>query len=279
MCPRKYEVNDEMASRWVERHRRGDSFRKIGLDEGVERRVVARVVKDFKAEQYVNERAATLRDVRAEFIREHLKTLQIAGGFLLELTVAPSIVRNYCSYPSDIALKLHQMIEDKMPSQRPPFLSAAPLNPNQYTHAREKEAKIIVSDLQEHLPEQWEQVEQWQNMSRRYTENLEQLKKQAEDKGIELPLFEAGLRECLDSMAKFLREDNLPPIPKNLESAADVALWLFKNATTRELLKPFHDNLQALENEYAKLEDMLNPFELRKALLERECRHCPLPQG
>lgn len=279
MCPRKYEVNDEMASRWVERHRRGDSFRKIGLDEGVERRVVARVVKDFKAEQYVNERAATLRDVRAEFIREHLKTLQIAGGFLLELTVALSIVRNYCSYPSDIALKLHQMIEDKMPSQRPPFLSAAPLNPNQYKHAREKEAKIIVSDLQEHLPEQWEQVEQWQNMSRRYTENLEQLKKQAEDKGIELPLFEAGLRECLDSMAKFLREDNLPPIPKNLESAADVALWLFKNATTRELLKPFHDNLQALENEYAKLEDMLNPFELRKALLERECRHCPLPQG
>lgn len=279
MCPRKYEVNDEMACRWVERHRRGDSFRKIGLDEGVERRVVARVVKDFKAEQYINERAATLRDVRAEFIREHLKTLQIAGGFLLELTVAPSILRNYCAYPSDIALKLRQMIEDKMPSQRPPFLSATPLNPNQYKHAREKEAKIIVSDLQEHLPEQWEQVEQWQNMARRYTENLEQLKKQAEDKDIELPLFEAGLRECLDSMAKFLREDNLPPIPKNLESAADIALWLFKNATTRELLKPFHDNLQALENEYAKLEDMLNPFELRKALLERECRHCPLPQG
>ncbi len=278
MARRRYEVNDEIAYRWSERHRRGDSFKKIANDGGgYDRRFVARVVRRFKGQQQLAEGAVTLRDVRAEFMREHLKTLEIAGGFLLELTVAPSIVDRYCTYPPDIEEELRRMIKDKMPSQRPPFLSLAPLNPDQYEHAREKEAKIIVSDLQEHLPNQWKQVEQWQETAKRYQENLRQLVKQAEGKGIELPLFEAGLREYLDSLAKFLHEDNLPSIPKKLESATDVALWLFKNGTARELLKPFRDSLEDLERRYAQLEDTLTPFAIRKALLERKCKDCPLP--
>ena len=103
--------------------------------------------------------------------------------------------------------------------------------------------------------------------------------KQAEDKGLEPSLFESGLRECLDSISKFQEEDNLSPVPAKPKSAADVALWLFKNPATRDLLRPFHDDLKALEKEYAKLEDMLNPSNVRRALLERECKHCPLPQG
>ncbi|GAI21880.1 unnamed protein product, partial [marine sediment metagenome] len=47
MGRRKYEASDETAYRWCERYRRGDSFRKIALNEGVDRRLVARVVRDF----------------------------------------------------------------------------------------------------------------------------------------------------------------------------------------------------------------------------------------
>jgi len=78
-------------------------------------------------------------------------------------------------------------------------------------------------------------------------------------------------------MSKFLRNDNPPPVPKNLESATDVALWLFKNGTARGLLKPFRDSLEDLERRYVQLEDMLNPFAIRKALLERKCKDCPVP--
>lgn len=137
----------------------------------------------------------------------------------------------------------------------------------------------MIEDLKEHLPSQWEQVERWKSMAAGYEEKLRRLAKQAEDKGIELSLFESGLRECLDSISKFLEADNLPPAPAKPKSVTDMALWLFKNPGTRELLKPFHDNLEALEKEYAKLEDMLNPSNIRRALLERECRHCPLPLG
>lgn len=279
MGRRKYEANDETAYRWCERYRRGDSFRKIGLDEGVDRRLVARVVRDFNRLNHLEEGVATRRQVRADLLREHLQALEIVAWFLPQLTVAPSILRKYCTYSPDIEEELRKMVKDKMPSQKPPFLSLAPLNPDQYEHAQEKEAKIIVGDLKEHLPNQWKQVEQWQSAATQYGEKLEQLAKQADDKGIDASLFESGLRECLDSISKFQEEDNLPPILVKPKSAAEVALWLFKNSGTRELLKPFHDNLEALEKEYTKLEDMLNPSDVRKALLERECRHCPLPLG
>ena len=98
MGKRRYEVSDETAYRWCERHRRGDSFRKIGLDEGYERRFVARVVRQYDRQQHLQEGAVTLRDVRAEFLREHLSALERAAKHILELTVPPSIWGQLCFY-------------------------------------------------------------------------------------------------------------------------------------------------------------------------------------
>jgi len=276
MARRQYEVKNETAYRWFERRRRGDSFRKIALDEGVDRRLVARVVKGLNEANHLNEIAAALRDVRARFLREHLEDLELTAWFLLQLIAPPSIVKRYRTYPPDIEVELRKMVRDKLPSRKPPRPSLAPINPKQYEDAREKEAKIIVEDLKEHLPGLRKQVEQWQSTAAQYGEKLQQLVKLARDKDIKTSLFESGLRKYLDYIPKFQEEDNLPPVPVKPKSATDVALWLFKNGTAREILEPFRDSLQTLENEYAKLEGMLNSFEVRKALLERQCKHCPL---
>lgn len=95
--------------------------------------------------------------------------------------------------------------------------------------------------------------------------------------GIMADLFESGLRAGLDFLSRSEKEESLPRGTQNLETAADVGLWLFRSPETRECLESLRQDLKELEAKYVQLEDMVNPFELRKALLERRCKHCPLP--
>jgi CRISPR/Cas system-associated exonuclease Cas4 (RecB family) len=103
------------------------------------------------------------------------------------------------------------------------------------------------------------------------------LVEQARDMGIAEALLESGLAKGLDLIIRYQEEESLPRAPAKFETASDVGLWLFQNPGTRESLELFHPYREQLETAYAELEDMLSPWELRKALLARQCKYCPLP--
>lgn len=286
MGRRKYEVNDETAYRWCERYRRGDSFRKIALDEKVERRHVARVVRDFNRLNHLGEGIAARRQTRANFLQEHLEDLKMVATILLELTATPSVKGQLGSCGSNIEPDLVDAVAEGISWRIKPTTDRSMAEVafwgrwEQHIKSMVKRlAKDLISDLEEHLPGLSKKVKVWGQAAVGYKATWEELSRQAESKGITPELFESGLREGLASMPSFQKEDNLPPVPVNPESAAEMALWLFKNPETRELLEPFDNNLKALERAYGELLNMLNPFQLRKALLERECKDCPLPQG
>lgn len=284
MARRRYEISDETALRWVERHQRGGSFTKIGLHEGYDRRLVAKTVRTYQRRQHQEEGAVTLRDVRAGFLREHLEDLQMVATILLELTAGPSVWHQLYLCHSNIESELLARVKEvvalriAIPPDRSILDNVYREFRDQVTkHMAKRRARVLVDDLKQHLPDLWKQVEAWEEVTVRYEASWRKLAKQAEDSGIVPDLFESGLREGLNFMSKAYEEEDLPRTPTKLETASDVGQWLFQNPTTRESLESFHHNLEELEAAYAQLEDALNPFELRKALLARQCKHCPLP--
>ena len=303
MGKRRYEVSDKTAYRWCERHRRGDSFRKIGLDEGYDRRFVARVVRQYDRQLHLQEGDATLRDVRAGFLREHLRALEEAAEHILELTAGPSVWGQLCLSSGNIESVLIEVTErEHTPTRcirkdiasstiRVPTVSGTiteyPVNQLapfvlQFAERLDKrkarrEAKAIIEALKQHLPDLWKQVEEWQQVALGYETTWRKLVEQARDMGIAEDLLESGLEKGLDFISRSQEEDSLPRAPTKFETASDVGLWLFQNPRTRESLELFHKYREQWEAAYAELEDMLSPFELRKALLARQCKYCPLP--
>ena len=302
MGKRRYEVSDETAYRWCERHRRGDSFRKIGLDEGYDRRFVARIVRQYDRQLHLQEGDATLRDVRVGFLREHLRALERTAEHILEVTAAPSLWEQLCLSLGNIESALLEITEREWtpahyirhnaPSvvrvrtasgavteyptdQLAPILLQVMERLDKRRGRRE--AKAIIEALKQHLPDLWKHVERLEQVALKYETTWRKLGGQARDMGIAEGLLESGLAEGLDFISRSQEEDNLPPAPTKFETAADVGLWLFQNPATREPLELFRQCREEWEAAYAQLEDILSPWELRKALLARQCKYCPLP--
>ena len=282
MRRRTYNISDEIAFHWSKRKRRGDSYRKIATDEGYDRRFVAKVVKEFDSQHQLQEGAATLREVRVATMRQHLQILGEAALELLELAARPVMLWPLCLPPPNVhmpvskpnmELELHQRIT------RLPILTEAPsLSSGWFSqHIAEREAKVIVEDLREHLPTLWELVKMWELRATKKQEICKKLINHLKNKRIALNLFESGLEEGL-RLCRSRESESLPLLPDKLEMSQHVGWWLFRSAITRESLEALRRSLDELSGIYSRLEDMLIPSKLRQTLLERKCRHCPVPQ-
>ena len=295
MGRRKFEVSDETAYRWCERHRLGDSFRKIALDSDVELRLVAKVVREFDRQKHLEEGTATRREIRAGFLREHLQKIEEAAWDLLQLTASLSLGQMR-ALPGNVSIsfakpniesdlvnnvtgRLYREAAATRPTEFPDELSeVAVIRSVDVTHhLLEREAKAIVEDLKAHLPDVWKQLEKWEEIATKYLENWRKLNKHAKNKGIPPKLFESGLRESLRFLLMSQEDENLPRIPAKLETPEDVGLWMFRSAAIRGPLEEYSHSYDDLKAAYSQLEDMLIPSELRQALLKEKCRHCPLP--
>jgi CRISPR/Cas system-associated exonuclease Cas4 (RecB family) len=134
----------------------------------------------------------------------------------------------------------------------------------------------LVGDLKEHLPELWSKVEEWERAAANCEDTWADLAKQAQSKGIAQDLFELGLRAGLLFLSEVGQKVGTARIPFKLETASDVGVWLLRTGGIREYLELFRQQREQLEAAYVELENLLNPLELPRALLERQCKHCPL---
>lgn len=284
MSNRRHNVSDETAFRWSRRKRRGDSYRQIALDEGYDRRFVAKVVKDFNRQHQLQEGAATLREARAAALRQHFQILEEAALQLLELTASPLMLWPLGVPPPNVPMPVSKPniksdLLQRISTRLSLLAEERPWSSSWFReYMAEREAKVIVEDLKEHLPHLWEQVQKWELIATEKQESCKELTKHLKNKGIPLGLFESGLEEGLRFLSRSQKEESLPRLPDKLETPQDVGLWLFQSPATREPLEALRRSRDALSTVYVRLEDMLIPSKLRQTLLERRCSHCPLPQ-
>ena len=285
MSKRRHKVSDEISFRWSRRKRRGDSYRKIAFDEGYDRRFVAKVVNEFDRQHQLQEGVTTLREARVAFLRQHLQMLEEAALELLELAARPVMlwplglpspgVRMPLSKPnieSDLLQKISALLLAETQSRGSDWFKQ---------HMAQREAKVLVKDLKEHLPSLWEQVEIWEQQATKKQRSCKELIKHLKDKKIPQGLFESGLKEglrVLSNSDNSEENESLPRLPDKLKVPQDVGQWLYHTPSPRKSLETLRSSRNALTTVYSQLEDILIPSKLRQTLLERRCSHCPLPQ-
>ncbi len=281
------EVNDELAYRWCERRRRGDSYSKIAADEGFERRLVGRVVTNFNRQAYLDEGTALRREIRAELLREHLEKLEKTAWELLRLTAGLSLEER-CIRPRNIdgplaslgiELALINSLKVLLAETKKPVSSTDSIEWRLRNHMFQREATAIVRDLKTHLPDIWVQVGVWEYATTEYLDNWRKLENHAKNNGIQARSIESGIQEGLRYLSMSQNEESFPPYRSNSHTPQEIGLWLFRNHEARGLLESLGNSFQGVKAEFNRLEGMLIPSELRHALLKRECAHCPMPKN
>lgn len=287
MGRQQYDINDEIARRWCERHRQGDSFARIAIDEGFERRLVARTVREFNRQEYLEEGAAMRREIRSQLFREHLHNMGKIAWWLLELTGRLSL-RECCVIPPNEAIPFDKPNTESTLANRMRTMlvqsrketvtsSVDDIDDELRNRVFQREAKAIVDDLKTHLPDLWWKVDVWEQEAAKYLKRWKILDKHARTKGIPPHLFAPGIQEAQHLLTVPDEEESSPPGQDTFQTPQDVGLWFFRNPALREALMEIGDSHNKLKVSFTQLEDMLIPSEVRHSLLKRRCAHCPLP--
>ena len=287
MGKRKYDFTDEVAHRWCERYRRGETFTKIAASEGFERRLVTRTVRDFNRVEYLEEGAALRREIRTELFREHQQNMENAVWGLLKLTGRLSLWE-CCVIPpnetisferpntkSALVSKLKMMF---LQSRKETVKSSADdIDDELKNHVFQREANTVVDDLKEHLPDLWGKVNVWEDEAAKYLEGWRILDEHATRKGIPSQLFAPGIQEAQRFLATSDENWNSPPAQDTFKTPEHVALWFIRNSALRAALMEIGGSHDRLKAAFTQLEDMLIPSEVKHSLLKRKCTHCPVP--
>lgn len=141
-----------------------------------------------------------------------------------------------------------------------------------------REAEHIVEALREHLPDLWPQVEAWRAAVKVYERQWKNLRDEARKINIDSDSFEPALRTAVELRSKGEQDENLLQRPQ-VAPAAEAGHALFKNANLRDSLDDFIKYKDSLEAAFNELENSLSSLQLRKDLLERRCKYCPLVEG
>lgn len=282
---RWYEISDEKRVLMMERYRRGDSFSQIGRDMHIDRRVVARIVREDGEKQ--SGRAAIRRDELARLFHEHREAMEKVAKVLLELTASPSLRDSLSPGDPDIdsALASRLPAEFALKYALPPETpggEAVDTELKQRVELRlgQRRGKAAFEGLKEHIPALEAAIRNWRQAAIDYQEGWDQLKAPAASYGVPPDVAECGLKLALQRIPTFTQEDVLPrfrepgPAPEAPERFA--RLWL-QNTSHRRLLQGFSQRLEQLNAAYDKIEEILGPPRLDNALVAGHCQYCPIP--
>lgn len=280
---RWYEISEELEASIIERHERGESFSKIGREVGLDRRVVAKVIRRFEERKF--NPVIIRRNEIAQLFHTHLDNMKSAAFALLELIASPKLRGSLLPSEPDImpALTSRLALEFRTQYIRLPNMTEAEeaeleLRERIQLRLATRRAEAAITSLQEHILGLRDEIGKWQEMAVKYKENWECLKKQAMGNDVPAELIEPSVKLALQATG--VEEENLPYLGKQeaptdrLESYKTI---LLQRPATRLPLEAFSENLTRLNAIWKKLEEMVSSPQLEKALLNGHCRYCPVP--
>jgi hypothetical protein len=279
------EVPEEKRALIIERHKRGDSFSKIGRDLGVDRRIVARIAREDEEQQAGQ--VAVRRTELARVFHEHQDALKEVARTILELTASPLLRGNLLPVETKIEPMLIRRPEDE-PRQ---FYGHLPnMSEAEESQIELKEAvarrlsslrwKAAIQGLKEHIPVLEVDIRKWEEAASEYRDSWDQLKQRAISEGVPSEQIEQSARRALQQMPETDREDWLPsfrePAATN-DKIEGFTRVLLQKPSNRRLLKMFSQRLNELDTAYEKLEETLGTPQLDNALVRGHCQYCPVP--
>lgn len=279
------EVPEEKRALIIERYKREDGFSKIGRDLGIDRRIVARIVREDEERQ--SGQVAVRRTELARVFHEHQDAMKEVSRTILELAASPPIRGNLLPVEPKIEPVLIRRLEDE-PRQvyaRLPGMSEAEEAQIELKEAVEqrlalRRQKAAIQGLKEHIPVLENGIRKWEEAATEYKEAWDQLKQRAISDGVPPEQTELSVRRALQQMPEPDREDWLPsfrePAITN-DKVGEFANILLHKPANRRLLKMFFQKLNQLDAAYENLEETLGTPQLDNALVRGHCQYCPVP--
>jgi len=292
-------VSIEDKQRCLDLYRHGANNSEIAKQTGIERRKVSVIISEMEKEARLREIGNARRDVAGEFLKEHINDIEQASFYLLGIMSPSYWVSDLSVMPTNIKQVLYTYL--KSSSSKPeafktysfpenafgtipkndPFMIKQIVNPI----LAEKLAIEIIVALNEHLPELWPLVNQWENFAEEYnrakTEILPPIKKSAIELTNNSKLLESGIGRSIFLVSAEdpdSEDESLLPNNSYEENTKEcVAQKIIGNRQTKQQLKKFRPSLIELNDTYEKIVTMLSQSELHKKLIIGHCRYCPVP--
>lgn len=279
------EVSEEKRALIIERHKREDGFSKIGRDLGIDRRIVARIVREDEERQ--TGQVAVRRTELARVFHEHQDAMKEVARTILELAASPLVRGSLLPVETKIesALAHRPEEESRQLYARLPGMSEAEESQIELKEAVARRLalrrwKAAIQGLKEHIPVLENVIRKWEEAAAEYKEAWDQLKQRVTSDGVSPEQIEPSVNRALQQMPETDREDWLPtfrqPAATN-DRAGEFANILLQKPANRRLLKMFSQKLNKLDTAYEKLEETLGTPQLDNALVKGHCEYCPVP--
>lgn len=285
MTQRWYEIPEETVALMAERSAQGDSFSKIGEELGIDRRVVAKAVRQFNDTRAG--RANIRSDALAEVWREHLNDMETAAVVFVRLTASPSLRGSLLPADRDIESALPGELTEELSGEKAILWGMEETEEGRKTDLEnrverrlaERRARAAFDGLKEHIPALEDKIKEWQQSAATYKETWDQLRGQAIGIGISDEQIEPSVKLALKRLPAWGEEEDLSYLKGVAATTNDpehFANILLQRPATKRPMQLFWQSHNDLEAVCRQLEEMLSRPQLKKALVTSRCQYCPV---
>ncbi|MDP2950210.1 MAG: hypothetical protein Q8P22_11810 [Chloroflexota bacterium] len=281
---RWYEVPPDTMARIIERRKRGDSYVSIGRDEKLDRRAVARIVREHGEHQSV---AAAARSAELlGLFRIHVEEMRKAAEALLELAASPSVRRRLLPVDARIETLLHAKLSAQFRAQPVlvPYPEGSPEDKAQESELELRQAvaerqatrraRAVVEGLRSHVPDLAARVKGWNQAAASYSNAWQQLVEYARSKDVPSAYLEAAAKHAIG----WTTGDWWVDMHDQIEEKAKVCVRvLLQEPGWKQRARGLGQWLVEFDGAYEKLEELLTPPRLDKMLITEHCQFCPVP--
>ena len=276
MSPRRLDVSEETARRWTELSRQGWPFARIGREEGVDRRTVARIVRQ-RWGKHVGEAAAQARgEVASRMLEEHFRDMETVATTVLRALVPPSLRDSLFVEVPDMEVLLQERVADWWLRMKHMYLPGT--GPDEVDRRRaRRQAQALLMALQEHQPLVKTLVGDWSRCAQDYYRLWLEIEGKAQAAGFSGPVTRSAVEEALRGSMRGDASSHVATAPGLVLPGPDlerVGRWLAADREARACLARLGKLMEEMENTFEALEEALDPAPLRQALLESRCRLC-----
>ena len=288
----KADISKETKEKCLELYALVWPYTKIATCVGLERRQVAKIIKQHEEAERLREAARARRDLAAAYLKEHIEGIQMAGFHLLELTLPPYLRSSLICLPTDLESELQSWLEGTFLLKKGYIPVMGHTVERDYPETRrlvdarvaKREAAESIQSLKEHLPSLWQCVDKWNRTAERYntemTELVREVRQLATDLGISNQQIEPGIQAVMGRIHENGALNDEAPLPVEFDrrgGSTQLARQILKTIPIRQRLKRLTPCLHELDNIFRQTEEILSPSTLRRALITGHCRLCPVP--
>ena len=295
MSPVRTRVPEDTVKEWQKLHKDGWDFTAIGKQYEVDRRIVAKRIREYERREmmYLDETAR--RDLAVKKLDEHFKDLELAAQGLWRLSVSPMLTGRLRPYEDDYSPRFPDLLLASTYELRQVFVSRWGQNwrlspdgsgpvwrpqdpvPEPYESEARRQADNLIAGLKEHFPEIAPLLEDWNGIVQRYRQTWFKLQQEWVGQGFSDYQVVEALEELLWTSVQGVTEGFGEGRTRGVSEGSgseNVYQRMYQSGDVRDRLPEMADCLRQLESISMQMEQVLGPGQIRNGLLKTRCRYC-----